>query len=56
VWFNQASMIQSAEVGHHTLKAARLAGVDTTTDFQMDADTCLSTVTSLSTLTLNQPT
>ncbi|KAG9308130.1 hypothetical protein JVU11DRAFT_12483 [Chiua virens] len=37
VWFNQASMIQAACVGHRCLKEAKEAGVDTATNFQEDA-------------------
>jgi hypothetical protein len=38
VWFNQASMIQSAETGHFTLHEAKAAGKDANTDFKADAD------------------
>ncbi|KAG6371709.1 hypothetical protein JVT61DRAFT_9053 [Boletus reticuloceps] len=38
VWFNQASMIQSAHLDHLTVDEAKKDGVDTATDFKADAD------------------
>ncbi|KAL1738552.1 hypothetical protein HDZ31DRAFT_69876 [Schizophyllum fasciatum] len=32
VWFNQASMWQTAEIGEHTIKQAKAKGLDTTCD------------------------
>lgn len=51
VWFNQASMIQSAELGHLSIEAARKAGLQTTsTNFQADADTYFSPAAPLASL------
>lgn len=35
VWFNQASMFQSAELGHSTMGDARKAGVDVNCDTEL---------------------
>ncbi|KAF8545807.1 hypothetical protein OG21DRAFT_1491900 [Imleria badia] len=37
VWFNQASMIQPAELGYPTIGAAQAAGIDASTNFKEDA-------------------
>jgi hypothetical protein len=37
VYFNEASMHQSAETGYDTLKLARLAGLSGSTDYGSDA-------------------
>lgn len=37
VYFNEASMHQSAETGYSTLKRARLAGLSGNTDYGSDA-------------------
>lgn len=51
VWFNQASMVQSAELGHLSIEAARKAGLQTTsTNFQADADTYFSPAAPLASL------
>lgn len=42
VWFNQASMIQSAELQYFTITEAKKKGLKTTTDFIQDADKYLS--------------
>ena len=34
VWFNQATMFQSTELGHNTVADAKLAGNSGTSDFQ----------------------
>lgn len=39
VYFNEASMHQSAETGHATLKLAKLAGQSGTTNYGKDAQT-----------------
>ncbi|KAG9310521.1 hypothetical protein JVU11DRAFT_9064 [Chiua virens] len=39
VWFNQASMIQSAELGYNSIKQAQAAGLETTTNFEEDVNT-----------------
>lgn len=40
VWFNQASLFQSAETGFMTLTDAKAAGHSGTTDFKADAEKC----------------
>ncbi|KAK7047835.1 hypothetical protein VNI00_006163 [Paramarasmius palmivorus] len=37
VWFNQATMFQTSELGYPTVKAAKAAGVDTACVFPVDA-------------------
>ncbi|KAG6374572.1 hypothetical protein JVT61DRAFT_3925 [Boletus reticuloceps] len=48
VWFNQASMIQSAEIGYSSITAAQKAGAKATTNFQSDADKYFAPATFLS--------
>lgn len=42
VWFNQASMIQAAELGHFSIQTAKKQGLGTATDFCADADKCFT--------------
>ncbi|KAF8546155.1 hypothetical protein OG21DRAFT_1491530 [Imleria badia] len=50
VWFNQASMIQSAELGQLSIDAAKKKGMQTSTDFQADAHRYFSPAAPLASL------
>ncbi|KAH9840804.1 uncharacterized protein C8Q71DRAFT_741322 [Rhodofomes roseus] len=50
VWFNMATMIQTSETGHATLKKAAKAGVKITSDYDAEVERAFLTASSLQTL------